>query len=266
MNEKSEDFYTKYKDYDVTFNQEMIDSLGMVTDQISFKCGEIKVPCIVYSSTMMGARLIAKLEKNFFDLLREHRNTIVLRYTFKTSGTAREISFIVHSKLKFSNAYDRDKPDFYYLFIDYINGAPNTLIDILGNHIETKISSQKRTEERIILYSDQEDKAALKIMENYLFIAGKGVKCILTEISIFSAKVLAKCSECSVEPGTVAMLIMKAEGLDGVGEMMGNIERVEPINKEEGFYSVIISFDQERIPPSYKMWIADCIEMIKIKK
>ncbi len=45
--------------------------------------------------------------------------------------------------------------------------------------------------------------------------------------------------------------------------MRGRIERCERVNREEGLYSVVVTFNQELIPPGYKMWLADCIDAIK---
>jgi len=265
MGKKSVDFYDKYKDYDITFNQNIIDTLGLVSDQISFKCGGIKIPCIIYSSTMTGARLIAKLEESFFEVLRKQWNTIVLRLTFNTIDQKQDISFIINSKLKNHNQYNSDKPDYYFLNVDYINKPPNILIDIIGTHILKKVSSQKRMEERIVLNSGNDEALGLKVMENFLFISGNGKKCVITEISIFSAKVLINGTIEDFIIGERVLLLMKAKGLEGVGEMIGNIDRVDLINETEGFYSVIITFNQEMVPPTYKMWIAECIEMIKVK-
>ena len=265
MRKKSDDFYDKYKDFDITFNQNIIDSLGLVTDQISFKCGGDKIPCIIYSSTMAGARLIAKLEEPFFAVLRKQRNTLVLRYTFHINNQKQDISFIINSKLKNYNKYNSDKKNYYFLNVEYINKPPDILIDIIGTHITEQISSQKRMEERIVLSSGNEEALGLKIMENFLFISGNGKKCVLTEISIFSAKVLINGKNGDFIPGARVLLLMKAKGLEGVGEMIGSIDRVELINESEGFYSVIITFNQEMVPPTYKLWIAECIELIKIK-
>ncbi|MBI9098810.1 MAG: hypothetical protein JEY91_10060 [Spirochaetaceae bacterium] len=265
MKNKLDELYENYKDYSVTFNQNIIESLGLIAEQISFKCGGRKVPCIIYSSTMTEARLLAKLDQDFFQLLQKQRNTISLRYSFFVKDQNREISFFINSKIRNYSKYNCDNPDLYFISLEFINKSPDDLIKILGTHVTKEATNQKRAEKRIILGSDSEGKLGLNIMENYLFISGNGTPCVLTELSIFSAKVLINGVNKEFKPGVNVMLLMKAKGLKGVGEMVGSIERVDLINEAEELFSIIITFNQEMVPPTYMMWIAECIEMIKIK-
>lgn len=259
-----DEFYDNYRDQTVTFNQKVIDELGLITDKISVKCGNSSYSCILYSSSMAEARVIAHLNKEFFIQLKEQGKKVSIRYVFNIPGKRSDMSFFIKSKLTSFSEYSPDKPNLYFLNVEFLNKPPNDLIEILGSHIKQISATQKRMEQRIDLKDSNNDTTGIKMMENYLFISGNGKKCLLTEISIFSAKVVISGKESDFKPGSQAMLIMKAKGLEGVGEMMGYIERVDLINRDDNIYSLIINFDQDKIPPTYKLWIAECIELIKI--
>lgn len=262
MKDITEEYYEKYKDEIITFNYKLIDSIGLKPDKISLKCGTSSFPCILYSSSMNEARILAKLPNSFFNLLDEFRNRVSLRFTFH-SGYQKDISFFVVSKMRSYSKYECNESDCYFLSIDFSDKPPRDLILILGGHIDTQVAIQKRMEERIVITSDNDKSLGIKIMENFLFIAGHGKKCILAEISIKSAKILICGSDNEFEAGTHAMLLMKAKGLESMGEMVGEISRSELINEDEGLYSVIIIFNDDMVPPMYKKWISECIEILK---
>jgi hypothetical protein len=102
-------------------------------------------------------------------------------------------------------------------------------------------------------------------METFLFIEGKGKKCILNEISIFSAKVLIEGTPADFSRKRV-ILLMKMQSLKEMGEMVGIVTRCDIISEHEKLVSLIITFDQEAIPPQYKMWIGECLETIALKR
>lgn len=264
MRKRLDKIYLEHKDHDITLNQNVIKAIGLIINHVYFKCGSLKIPCIIYSTSMTRAKIITKLEKSFFEKLENHKNIISLRFIFNKQGQT--ISFYINSKIRDYQLYDSTKNDHYYLELEFNNKSPDDLIDTLGTFIEKQASKQNRAEERFILNSGPNEVLGLKQMENYLFIDGTGKRCLLTEISIFSAKVLISGKIAEFKKGSSAMLIMKSNKMEGLGEMMGQIERVEVINGKEGIFSIIIVFNQEKIPPKYKMWVAECIETIKIQK
>ncbi|MBN2616834.1 MAG: hypothetical protein JXR64_00835 [Spirochaetales bacterium] len=256
-----DEIYKRHNNHDLILNQTVIEKIGLVVEDISFKHGTRKVPCIIYSTSMTKARLLAKIDESFLKQIKEFKNKISLRFTFKEKNKRQNISFSVNSKIVYYEKYECERPEIYFLSIEFTNKPPDDLIEILGNHIEHQLALQKRAIQRYsVEYSlENEDD---KTVENYFFFDGRAKRCIVTEISLFSAKILITGVPGEFKEKHSSMLIMKTKHLQGLGEMMGYIGRVELINKREGLFSVIIIFDQEVIPPVYKMWVVDCVELI----
>lgn len=264
MNKVLDALYNEHKDHDVTLSQKVIRNIGLIVDQVLLKCGSAKVPCIIYSTSMVKARIIARMNDEILEELNKHKNNVSLRFTFFVKTQSQTISFYMNSKVINSEEYDGNRPDFYYISLEFTKRPPDDLIDILGNYITEQQSRHKRAEERVVFNGQENSSPFFKSMENFLFVSGNGKRCVLAEISIFSAKVLISGKPDEYKEGESAMLLMKSEALEGLGEMVGKIGRVDLINREEGMFSVIIVFNQDMIPPVYKMWVAQCIEMIKI--
>lgn len=253
-----QNFYDTHKNYDVILNQEIIDSLGLVPSQLSLKISKTTVPCIIYSTSMVSSRIIVELNQINYEKLRNNAE-ISLRFTFYIKHQKQTISFYINSKIISCEEYDSEKPDLYFILLEFTKTPPTVFIEILGTHIKDQLLLQKRSQKRVIIGSGNNNMDP-GLIEAFLFIAGNGKKCVLTEISLFSAKLLASGKDDDFIKGTNVLLLMKTKKLEGIGEMLGNIERVEVINKDEGLYSIIIVFDQDKIPPTYKMWVAECIE------
>ena len=265
MKNRLTELYENHQNHDVTFNQNVIKSLGLVVESIVIKCGDIKVPCIIYSSTLVGTRIIINLSERKLNYIKRKRGSVSLYFNFKAPYTKREISFYINSKVTdFDHYNDDSKKDFYYCSLEFTGRAPDDLISILGEHIDKQINMHKRAEERFILKNG--DKDLKQSLKNYLFISGKAKKCILTEISLFSAKLILVGNIKNFKINDTAMLITQCSNLDGTCEMLGKIERTEVILEEEHIFSIILKFNQELIPPSYKLWIAEFLEVANIKK
>jgi len=262
MSVKEEQLYQEFQNQIVTFNQKVILEMGILTDQISFKCGGKKFPCIIYSSSMNDARIMVYLSKEDFTLIADNKKRIALYYALLPSGSNRAIHFFVNSRIENVAKYEGGKENLFILQIRYQNRPSSDLIFALGNHLKEQASQQKRMEKRIELRSEDDELLGLDSMQSVLYIQGKRLHCVLTEISIFSAKVLIQGNLSSLKAEDKVMLIMKARGLDGLGEMLGSIERIDSIKPQEELYSLIINFDQENIPPTYKLWVAECIELV----
>lgn len=263
MREILDALFNDHKDHDVTLSQKVINNLGIIKDQIILKCGGVQVPCIIYSTSMKKARIIAKINSELLEELKRHKNIISLRFTFFEKEQYQTISFYMSSEIVNYEKYDSDKPDLYFFNIEFKRRPPDDFVNVLGSYISEQVTKQKRSEQRCVINSNDSNTPGIKSMETFLFVSGKGKRCVLAEISLYSAKVLTSGKLDKYNEGESAMLIMKSEALKGLGEMVGKIGRVDLINQEEGLFSLIIIFDQDMIPPAYKNWVTDCIKIIK---
>lgn len=253
MNSKSIKYiYDTHRNYDVIFNKSVISSLGLIADKVSLKCESLQVPAILFSTSMDKARVISKLTKECLLKIKDYGYKTTLRYTFYVQELGQSISFYINSKITGLDLYDSDKKELFLVSLDFTRMPPRIFIEILGEYIIKQETRHERAVERI-------DIPANKI-EAFLFKDGNGKKCIITEISLFSAKILITGSRDIYKVGSVTMLIMKSKEIDGLGEMLGKIIRLEEIDSNEGIVSLIIQFDQEKVPPAYKLWVAECMQ------
>lgn len=255
--------YDEYSHHDVTFNPKVIKSLGLVVDRILLKCGDVKLPCIIFSSSLVGSRILIKLSEEHHNYIKRKKGAVSLSFTFKDQIQKKEISFFVHSKVVSLSIYNESNPELYYCIIEFTNKAPDDLFNILGRYIFKQENRHKRAEERYIIHNNHKSSVCKNLHETIFFNSGKGKRCILTEISIFSAKLILVGHETEWIKGSSVMLIIKCREMEGIGEMLGHVERVELVSQEQSLYSVIIVFNQEFIPPTYKMWVSEFMEMVK---
>lgn len=252
MNSKSiKDVYETHKGYDVIFNKSVINSLGLIADKVSLKCDTLNIPAILFSTSMERARVIAKLSRECILKIQDNGYKTTLRYTFYVQELGQSISFYINSKITEYDIYDSNKKDLYLVSLDFTRMPPRIFIEILGEYIIKQETRHERAVERVNIPANK--------IEAFLFIDGSGKKCIITEISLFSAKILISGNKESYKEGVKTLLIMKSREMDGLGEMIGEVVRLDEIDNREDIISLIIKFDQDKVPPAYKMWVAECM-------
>jgi hypothetical protein len=258
-------YYSRFSDREIIFNTDVIASTGLLPVKVSIKCLSETYPCILYVSSMIGARILVEAKVFMFDFIKKANNNVSLRLFFLEHGLGKEISFFIHSKVKSHNKYQGNKPNLFFMNLEFLNKPPDDFILILGGHIENESKMERRFQERIVINDTNQLEFGIQDVDTFLFIEGKGKKCVLNEISIFSAKVLMEGLPEDYMNKRV-ILLMKAQALKEMGEMVGEVTRCDTISKVENLISLIITFDQEAIPPVYKMWIGECLEAIKLKR
>ncbi len=266
MDRRLNQIYDDHKNHNITFNQSVVKDIGLMTQDIAIKCCDVKLSCIIYSSSLCNAKILVNFTTDQLNYIKRKRGSISMKFSFQPKNEKNAITFYINSKITEVNEYNQEDNDLYFCLLDFSNRAPDDLINILGSHIVKQLNQHKRAEERFILNKEHTTLAKNRTQENFLFIAGNGKRCILTEISIFSAKVLLVGNVKDISAKLNAMLIIKYKGLEGIGEMIGNIERVEVVSEDEHLLSIVINFDQDKIPPAYKLWISEYLEFVNVKK
>jgi hypothetical protein len=258
-------YYDNYADHEVVFNHSVIASTGLIPNRVSLKCLSESFPCILYVGSMRIAKILILVKVFLFEKLKKANNKVSLRLFFLHPDTKKEISFFIQSKVNNQNKYHGSNPNLYLFSLEYLNRPSNDFIMILGRHIESESQKEKRSKERITINDTNQLEFGIQPMETFLFIDGKGKKCVLNEISIFSAKVLIEGTPQDFMRKR-AILLMKMQSLKEMGEVVGIVTRCDIISEYEKLVSLIITFDQEAIPPQYKMWIGECLEKIALKE
>ncbi len=249
-NEKITEYYEKYKYRQIAFNKSVIKEVGLVVERVAFKCKMKTFPCILYSASMQSASILANLVFGDFDLIEKSNKKITLKLSFFSKIEKRVISFFVDSKVIGSSIYKGSSKNLNLISIEYINKCPHDLIFSIGRYLDKESDMEKRIYQRVVVTHQYEQGNNIQPSKSYLYTDGKRRNCILSEISIFSAKVIifGKAEEYINKR---AILIIKTIGIKELGELIGVIKRCETIDPNKGLLYLIIIFDQEKIPPSY---------------
>ena len=258
-------YYNAFKSKEIVFNKDVIKSIGLNVNKVILKCGSTSLPCILYQSSFQNAKILLEAPPLFFQTVKKMNNVLSLRLAFINLESGKPISIFIHTKLSRYTPYNSVKPNIFVLSLEYINKPPDDFITTIGKYLEKLDCNEKRMQQRIVISEKNQTNFGLQPMETFLFTEGKGKKCILTEISIFSAKVLIHGIPHDYMKKKV-LLLMKAEALKEMGEMVGEVVRYEYLNEDKNFMSLIVVFDQETIPPKYKMWVGQCLEAIKLNQ
>jgi hypothetical protein len=253
--------YDKYQNDQVTFNSEVVKITGLRRGLTNLKCGTERLVSILYSLSMKQARLICQLDKNWFDLLKAANNFAKISLTFYSREMKQDVFILISGKIIDFSAYQGSADNVYFVSIEFRKKAPDLLIEILGELLEERTEQEKRIFERITLDPQRNAQMGIHPAETYLFKEGKAKRCILNELSLFSAQCVVQGNPGDYL-GARIMLLLKIDALKELGELVGNVISEDIIKDSPTILSVVVEFDHEVIPPSYKMFIGRYIDVM----
>jgi hypothetical protein len=248
-------FYEAYQGIEVTFNKEVIQFTGLMAKQTYLKTGGLQTPCVVYSTSMTAAKLIANLDARLFERIREASSLLTLRFAFRRPDNPLPLSFFVSGRISGVNRYGKEKRDTYIIAIDYTQKPPDDLIEILGRLLEIRSNMTQRKNERIVLDESSIRKLRIKAKDGDLHIDGKPRKCIIRDLSLTGAKVFSVSLSQSLVKKPVVLTMWFTDQQEPM-HMPARIVRFEPIEGREDIAAVAMAFDDNYIPPEYKLKIS----------
>jgi hypothetical protein len=252
-NQQINRYFDHYQDHEVTFTKEVIRALGLLPKKVVFKCLGYQWPCIIYSVSMKGAKIIANISSESYDLIRKANNLISLRFVFAQNDSAEPLSFYVSSRVAGYNPYNKEKPNLNFVSLEFTQRPPDDLIAILGGMLEANINSTKRKEERITVDASSMKKLGLKSKSSQISIQNVPRNCIIRDLSFSGAKVIV--------PGVAKYLLDKEAELqiDTAEQrsivIRGKTIRHEPVEGRKDLAALAIQFHEDRVPMEYKMLI-----------
>jgi len=246
-------YFEQYGEEEVTFNRQVISATGMITRNVYLKVLDQQWPCIVYSCSMIGARVIAGVKTTFFDALRHAANHVALHCSFKLPDKVEPISFFVPSHAASFMQYNPQNPDVQIVSLEFTQRPSDDLILILGTLLEANCNSLQRKEERIVITEQNIKKLGLESRYALLAIEGAGHRCIIRDLSFSGTKLLLAGNAAALVNGKVSMRIAKGEqAADMV--LAGKIVRVEDVEGRQDIHALGIAYEGEP-PMSYKLMI-----------
>jgi len=254
-------YLEQYRTSEVTFNKEVIVATGLVTRNVYLKILDHHWPCVVFSSSMAGAKVISDVKAAFFSSLRQTNGKLALRWCFKLPDKVEPITFFVACHATGFTPYNAQEPDVQIITLEYTQQPPDDLIEIIGSLMETHSNAKRRKDERIIVSPDTLKKLGLETREAWLTADGVEHRCILRDISFGGAKVLASSIEQTLTGKAIALRIAREEPA-GALALTGLIRRVEELGGRKDILAVCIEYSPDP-PMTYKLLINNYLSAMR---
>jgi hypothetical protein len=232
----------------------------MAPQQVHLKCGGDFWPCVVYSSSFEGAKIVANIKSGLLNKLQAANNAASLRFCFTNSETNQPVTFFVSVRVGASSPY-KDSKDMAMFTLQFTQRPPDDLIQIMGRLLDANVNSVKRKNERILLTSETIRRLKILPKETAAFVQGVPRPCILREISFAGAKLVIM--------GIAKFLMEKESSLRIDFEdpkesflIKGKLSSAEPVEGRQELLAVDIEFVEQQIPLGYKIRLNDFVSQI----
>jgi hypothetical protein len=255
-------WYELYRSIDVTFTKEIIKSIGLDPRGVFLKCVGEQWPCVVYSSSFAGAKIIVSSKQLLADRISKANNMVNLRFSFKISEKPDPVSFFIGGKVLGFSSYGQGGGDLQYASLQYTQRPPDDFIDIIGRLLEANMNSSRRRDERILLTPDSMRRLGLVSKDCFVYVQGVPRKCILRDLSFSGAKaIILGLAKFLVDKECILRVEMDEprESID----IKGTIVRYEDVEGRKDLTAIALHFDEQAVPMTFKMHINDCLSQVR---
>ncbi len=257
-------YYEQFQTTDVTFTREIIRALLLNTKQVFLKALGYQWPCIIYSSSMTGAKIITTMQPSLKETLQKSKNAVSLRFSFIQREKSDPLAFFVSAKISGVSPYGDAKKGLNFLNLVFTQRPPDDLIERLGNILEANIAAKRRSEERIIVSPDIAKKIGLASSGANVIVDNVPRRALIRDISFSGTKIIM--------PGVAKFLVNKTAQISmdfddpsEVLQLAGTIVRYEPVEGRSDIAAFAIRFDEQGVPMAYKMRLSNYLRPIKTK-
>ncbi|MBN2535191.1 MAG: PilZ domain-containing protein [Spirochaetales bacterium] len=261
---KCDEYYKIYLEHDISFTKEIISEIKLIPEKNYLRYGGMNIPCILYSSSMIRARIIAQLQPSICEKISLGNKTTSLCLAFRREKGEDPVTLFINAKIAGLTPYKSDIPGVNFITLKYMNKPPDDFIYKLGEAIFNKTEENKRKEQRINLDDEKTKRLKLQTDKIWIFCDGKQSPCVLKDISFSGAKIITRGKKDSFLKKNIK-LILNISNLEGISEMTGTVTHCEEIivNKNIKFIALGLAFDKASIPDSYKEWVNSFIQKEK---
>jgi len=258
--QKISTYYELFKTIDVIFSKEIIQVTGLVANQVYLKCVGDFWPCVIYSTSFTGAKVVANTKTGILQKLEWANNMASLRFCFRNAETGNTVTFFVNTKSTGATPYG-NSADVVLLNLQFTQRPPDDLIEIMGRILDANVNSKKRREERIIITPDSMRKLSIT-KESSILIQGVPRHCILRDISFSGAKIIMM-GVAKFLVDKEAVLRLEFEDPKEAFLLKGKFLRSEAVEGRKELVSLVILFDESIIPMGFKIRINNYISQIR---
>jgi Tfp pilus assembly protein PilZ len=249
-------WYELYKAIDVTFTKEIIKATNLDTRGVYLKCVGEQWPCVIYSSSFSGAKIVASSKAALMERIKHANGMVSLRLSFRLVDKLDPLSFFIGAKVAGFSPYSRGGGDLQFASLAYTQQPPDDYIEIMGRLLEANINSTRRREERILLTPDSMRRMCVVTKDSIVYVQGVPRKCILRDLSFSGAKaIIVGLAKFLV--GKDCLLRVDMDEPRETIEIKGQIVRYEEVEGRKDLTAIAIHFDEQAVPMSFKMHVND---------
>ncbi|MDR3276506.1 MAG: PilZ domain-containing protein [Treponema sp.] len=246
--------YERFKGVDVSFTKEIIRVTGMITQQVFLKCRGDFWPCVIFSSSFLGAKLVANTRSRLLEKLKLANNAASLRLCFKSADSNKPVAFFIAVRSVGTAPYG-NSGDMIILTVQFTQRPPDDFIDIIGRLLEAGVNFTQRKDERILLSTDSMRRLRIA-KEAAIFIQELPRRCILRDISFSGAKlIMMGVAKFLVEKESVLRLDFNEPRESFL--LKGKFIHSENIEGRKDLVALGFRFTDGQIPMGYKIRIND---------
>ncbi len=250
-------YFELYQNIDVTFTKEVIKTTGLIPQQIFLKAAGGQWPCVINSTSFMGARIISGIKSGAYEKIQQGNITVSLRFSFLNQEKNEPESFFVAAKVTGMSPY-AGSTELVLINLAYTQRPPDDLIEKIGRLLEANINSTKRREERIIITPESMRKLGILQKETTVFIQGVPRRCILRDLSFSGAKLIMVGIAHFLKDKETVLRIDLEDPRTAVG-IKGRVVRTEDVEGRKDLVAVAVQYNEQEVPMAYKMHINNYI-------
>jgi len=257
LSQKISVLYDRFKDIYVTFTKEIIQVTGLLTQQIHLKCGNDFWPCVIYTASFEGAKVVANIKTGLLGKLQATNNFVNLRLCFKPPGESNTVTFFVAARVM-ANAPYGNSPDVNMFSLQFSNRPPDDFIEIMGRILDANVNSVKRKDDRIPLTPDHMRRLNILSTESAVFIQGVPRRCILRDLSFSGAKIIMMGVPKFLLDREAAIRIDFNDPRE-IFTIKGKFVRAENVEGKKEMVALGLNYDEKSIPMGYKIRLNDML-------
>jgi len=254
-------YFEQYMKTEVTFNMQVAGATGLISRNIYLKIQDRRLPCVILSSSMAGARVIASVSPEVSGELDQANGRLTLRWCFKLPDKDEPIAFFVACHAANLTPYATKDPDMQLVTLEYTQRPADDLILILGMLLDANANAHRRKDERIVVSPETMKKLGLDSREAALVVEHIGYRCALRDISFSGAMVFVVGSTAAFAEKHIALKISRgALGADIL--LAGIVRRAEEVGGHKDVLALGIEYEGD-IPMSYKLLISTYLSSVR---
>jgi hypothetical protein len=255
-------FYERFREIDVTYTKEIIQVTGLQSKQVYLKCVSDVWPCVIYSSSFVGAKVAVNIKSGLIAKLQQANNMVSIRFCFKDPNGGEQVTFFVSARSVGYSPYGGSQ-DVALFTVQFTQRPPDDLIEIMGRLLDANFNSTKRRDDRIVLSTDNIRRLNLLSGEAAVFMQGVPRRCIMRDISFSGVRI--------VMMGVLKFLLDKEASIRmDFNEprqsylIKGRFTTAENVESRKDLLVLNLAFDDTAIPMGYRMRLNDYFSAVRV--